>query len=182
MPDLRTPWNKGRRMPAEPLSGDEVRALIKACSGRAPTGVRNRALLTVLYRGGLRLDEALSLLPTDRRENVPFFRSARLYPLRQYGLVQSSHQLLPRGRPVVDWLLGGLETGKMHFPCARRNGARVPSSRIAFRRFLVWRYTHPSCHFAPESPARQWLPFRAKLTNYEFHDDWIVGVRLRLCS
>ena len=59
------PWNKGRRLPAEPLTPDEARRLIKAASNRAPTGIRNRALLVVLYRGGLRVDEALGLLPKD---------------------------------------------------------------------------------------------------------------------
>ena len=59
------PWNKGKRLPAEPLTADEARALVKAASNRAPTGIRNRALLVVLYRGGLRSDEALALLPKD---------------------------------------------------------------------------------------------------------------------
>ena len=59
------PWNKDRRLPAEPLTADEARALIKAASNRAPTGIRKRALLVVLYRGGLRVDEALGLLPKD---------------------------------------------------------------------------------------------------------------------
>jgi len=61
----RTPTNKGRRYPAEVLTPDEVRALIKACSNRAPTGVRNRALLVLLYRAGLRVSEALALAPKD---------------------------------------------------------------------------------------------------------------------
>ncbi len=59
------PANKGRRLPAELLSGEEVRALLRACSARAPTGIRNRALIAVLYRGGLRISEALALLPKD---------------------------------------------------------------------------------------------------------------------
>ena len=42
-----------------------MKALIRACSPRAPTGVRNRALLVVLYRGGLRVGEALALYPKD---------------------------------------------------------------------------------------------------------------------
>jgi site-specific recombinase XerD len=61
----RTPANKDRRLPAELLSPDEVRALLRACSSRAPTGIRNRALIAVLYRGGLRISEALALLPKD---------------------------------------------------------------------------------------------------------------------
>ena len=32
---------------------------------RAPTGIRNRALLAVLFRSGLRISEALALLPKD---------------------------------------------------------------------------------------------------------------------
>ena len=34
---------------------------MKACSARAPTGVRNRALIAVLWRCGLRISEALQL-------------------------------------------------------------------------------------------------------------------------
>jgi site-specific recombinase XerD len=40
-------------------------ALLKACSRRAPTGVRNAALIVVLYRTGLRIGEALALVPKD---------------------------------------------------------------------------------------------------------------------
>nr|MDQ2897872.1 tyrosine-type recombinase/integrase [Actinomycetota bacterium] len=61
----RTPSNAGRRLPPEILTAEEVRALIRACSASAPTGVRNRALLVVLYRGGLRISEALALRPKD---------------------------------------------------------------------------------------------------------------------
>ncbi len=48
----REPANKGRSYPVEVLTDDEVRALIRACSNRAPTGIRNRALIVVLYRAG----------------------------------------------------------------------------------------------------------------------------------
>ena len=61
----RVPANRGKRYPAEILTPDEVRALLRACPNRAPTGIRNRALITVLYRGGLRLGEALALMPKD---------------------------------------------------------------------------------------------------------------------
>ena len=61
----RTPSNKGQRFPAEVLTDDEIRRLIGACSNRASTGIRNRALLVPLYRGGLRIAEALALLPKD---------------------------------------------------------------------------------------------------------------------
>lgn len=59
------PGNKGRTFPPEPLTPDEVAAIIAGCSPRARTGIRNRALLVLLYRSGLRIFEALALKPSD---------------------------------------------------------------------------------------------------------------------
>ena len=56
---------QSRKRPPEVLTGDEVRNLIGACSNRAPTGIRNRALIAVLWRCGLRVGEALALEPRD---------------------------------------------------------------------------------------------------------------------
>jgi site-specific recombinase XerD len=61
----QAPPNKGRKFPGEPLTDDEMRMILRACSQRAPTGIRNRALLTVMYRAGLRVSEALALRPAD---------------------------------------------------------------------------------------------------------------------
>ena len=60
-----TPANKGKKYPPEILTDREVQKLVQACSNRAPTGIRNRALIVVLYRGGLRIAEALALWPKD---------------------------------------------------------------------------------------------------------------------
>jgi len=38
---------------------------MRACGRHAPTGLRNRALIALLYRAGLRINEALSLYPKD---------------------------------------------------------------------------------------------------------------------
>jgi site-specific recombinase XerD len=57
--------NRGKRFPVEVLSADEVRQLIGACSRRAPTGLRNKALIGVLYYGQLRIAEALGLKEKD---------------------------------------------------------------------------------------------------------------------
>jgi integrase len=57
--------NSGRTFPPEVLTADEVKGLIRASSNRALTGIRNRALITVMYRAGLRLSEALALKPKD---------------------------------------------------------------------------------------------------------------------
>jgi site-specific recombinase XerD len=62
--DTRRP-NRRNKRPVEPLTADEVRALVAGCSLKAPTGVRNRALIAAMYRGGLRVGEALALRPAD---------------------------------------------------------------------------------------------------------------------
>ena len=54
-----------RRLPAEVLTDDEVRALMAACDAETVIGLRHRALLAILYRAGLRISEALQLRPKD---------------------------------------------------------------------------------------------------------------------
>ncbi len=66
-----------RTMPAEVLSSDEARVLIDACDARSFTGIRNRALIGVMYRAGLRVSEALSLAPKDLDLEVGAIRVLR---------------------------------------------------------------------------------------------------------
>lgn len=63
--DLAPHPTRGKLMPPEVFTEDEVRALIRACSTRGVTGHRNRALLAVLWRTGVRISEALELRPHD---------------------------------------------------------------------------------------------------------------------
>lgn len=60
----KEPPNKGMKLPAEVLTPDEVYRLIDAC-GRGPAGRRNRALIMIMWRAGLRIGEALALYPKD---------------------------------------------------------------------------------------------------------------------
>jgi site-specific recombinase XerD len=57
--------NKGMKLPPEPLTKEEVISLMGQCSKRAATGLRDRALIATLYRGQLRISEALALKPSD---------------------------------------------------------------------------------------------------------------------
>ena len=63
-PKGRPPANKGKRYPVEVLTSDEVYRLISAC-GRGACGKRNRAMIMVGWRAGLRCNEVLNLLPKD---------------------------------------------------------------------------------------------------------------------
>ena len=68
LPELRRgqhPPNYGNTYPAEVLSPDEVRRLLAACSRRGNAGLRNRAIIVVLWRCGLRISEALALQLRD---------------------------------------------------------------------------------------------------------------------
>jgi len=60
-----TSHNKGVRFPPEPLTKAEVLALMNVCSRSAPTGIRDRALICLLWRGQLRISEALALKASD---------------------------------------------------------------------------------------------------------------------
>jgi integrase/recombinase XerD len=59
------PANYGLTFPAEVLTPDEIMRLIAACARRGPSGLRNRALIVLLWRCGLRIGEALALAPKD---------------------------------------------------------------------------------------------------------------------
>ena len=47
------------------LGPEEVASLLDSCSSNFRTGVRNRALIALLYGSGLRISEALALRPKD---------------------------------------------------------------------------------------------------------------------
>ena len=66
-PGFRTgvaPRNKGQRYPADPPTVDEIVAVMRQ-AGHTRHGYRLNALIVVLWRAGLRINEALSLIETD---------------------------------------------------------------------------------------------------------------------
>src|SRR3954464_9329144 len=60
----RPPRNKGRLYPADPPSVEEIVAVMRE-AGDDPHGYRFRALVVVLWRGGLRVAGALALGERD---------------------------------------------------------------------------------------------------------------------
>ena len=67
------------------LTTDECHSLLSACS-KAPTGIRNRAMVVVLWRACLRIKEALSLLPKDVTQDSIRVHSGKGGRARTVGL------------------------------------------------------------------------------------------------
>lgn len=61
---MNAPANKGKTYRPEPLTAAECRLLLRHC-GRGLTGIRNRAVIAVLWRCGLRAAELVELHPKD---------------------------------------------------------------------------------------------------------------------
>jgi integrase len=60
----RSPRNKGRRYPADPPTVEEIVAVMRQVGGDRH-GARLRAMIVVMWRGGLRIQEALALSERD---------------------------------------------------------------------------------------------------------------------
>ena len=60
----RPPRNKGMRYPADPPTVEEIIAVMRQADDNRH-GWRLRALIVVLWRGGLRIEEALALTEPD---------------------------------------------------------------------------------------------------------------------
>jgi integrase/recombinase XerD len=111
----RRPANAGKSYPAEVLTAKEVSDLLRACSARASTGIRNRAVITVLYRGGLRISEALALEPKDVDTGA-----GTIAVLHGKGDKQRTVGIDPEAAAVIDaWV-------------ARRKQLRIPPRRPLF--------------------------------------------------
>ena len=64
----RPPRNKGIRYPADPAPVEEIVAVMRQ-AGDGVHGARARGLIVVLWRAGLRIQEALSLAEVDLDEH-----------------------------------------------------------------------------------------------------------------
>lgn len=85
--------NAGLPFDPEVLSANEVGALLRACSTRVPSGVRNRALLALLWRAGLRDGEAVGRWFRPRGEDGSQTRE-RFFPGIRVGDVDTERGLI----------------------------------------------------------------------------------------
>jgi site-specific recombinase XerD len=83
----RPPRNKGLRYPADPPNVEEIVAVMRQASDN-PHGFRLRALIVVLWRGGLRIQEALALgeRDLDHRRGSLLVREGKGSRRREIGM------------------------------------------------------------------------------------------------
>jgi len=110
--------NKGRRFHPQGIDSEDVAKLLAVPSDRAPTGRRNRALLAVLYRTGLRVSEALDLAPDDldARQLTILVRNGKGGKARVVIADARTFELVDRWlavRPDSDFLFCTLKGGRV---------------------------------------------------------------------
>ena len=92
-----------RKNPIEILTPDEVWALIRTCSRRAPSGRRDACLIALCAFAGLRTAEALQLLPSQIRRDED--GGVEIGDFLGKGGKRRSASVIPGGeQPILDWL------------------------------------------------------------------------------
>ena len=119
----------GRPLPGV-LTEQEVERLLAAPDLESALGIRDRAMLEVLYATGLRVSELVSL----RSGQVNLLQGV----LRVVGK-GGKERLVPLGEPAVDWVGRFLETGRAAILGARQSPALFPTARgRAMTRQAFW--------------------------------------------
>jgi site-specific recombinase XerD len=139
----RPPGNKGMRYPADPPTVDEIAAVLRHTSyGRH--GYRLRGMIVVLWRAGLRVQEALALTEhdLDRRRGSVLVRRGRGGRRREVGMgdwgwEQLRPWLTARGELPVGPLfcvIDGRTRGRAWAAAAVRAEFRRAAARAGVRR------------------------------------------------
>lgn len=119
---------RSRHLPKR-LTREEAARLLAVPNRRAPTGVRNRALLRLLYRAGLRCSEALELRPRDVQltRNEIRVNSGKGDKDRVVYIDAGSAEILDRWRairPRSEWFFCTLQGGRLNDGYVRAMCAR----------------------------------------------------------
>jgi integrase/recombinase XerD len=84
---------------------EQIAGLIAVCSRRAPSGVRDAALISVIFGSGLRISEALALRPADiRRDHKIHVACGKGGKARTIGVTESALDDLSRWLDVREQL------------------------------------------------------------------------------
>jgi len=98
----RVPPNKGRQYPPDPPRPEEI-VLVMRQAGETRHGLRIRALIAVLWRGGLRISEALALTETDidKRRGALLIRHGKGHRRRRSGWTSGGSNTSTRGSLIA---------------------------------------------------------------------------------
>jgi integrase len=142
----RAPRNKGMQYPPDPPRPEEIIVVMRN-AGHDRHGLRIRVLIAILWRGGLRISEALALNETDidERRGSLLVRHGKGNKRREAGMDQVGFEqlgawlahrvLLPPGPLfcVIDGRTRGRrwasDRGARRAASARRGGWRAPTVR-----------------------------------------------------
>jgi site-specific recombinase XerD len=110
---------KKRRLP-KTISRAEAERLFAACNLRAPTGLRDRVMLELMYRAGLRVGEVCKLEPRDvdgrgmvrvvdgkGGDGTAYFDAPSVTPLLEEWKRERKRLGVPAGAPLFCTLKGG---------------------------------------------------------------------------
>ena len=144
------------------LSEAQVEALLQAPDTEAPLGLRDRAMLELLYASGLRVSELVSLplLSLNMREGV----------LRITGK-GDKERLVPFGEEAGDWLQRYLDTARNELLAKKNSPAVFVTQRgVAMSRVMFWmlikKYALLADIHAPLSPHTLRHAFATHLLNH----------------
>ena len=141
------PPKKPQRFP-KTLSEADVDALLRAPDVATPLGLRDRAMLEVLYASGLRVSElvGLQLVQVSLAEGV----------VRVVGK-GSKERLVPMGEQALDWVTRWLEKGRPLLLAGRESDALFVTARAeAMTRQAFWQLIRR--HAASAIPGRSLSP------------------------
>jgi integrase len=158
------PANKGLRYPADPPKVEEIIAVMRA-SGDAAHGRRLRGLIVIMWRAGLRIQEALTLTEgdLDPRRGAVLVRRGKGGRRRQVGMdAWGWEQLEPwfdvrRTLPVGPLLcvINGATRGRHWSPAAARAELRRTAGAAGVRRRFA---PHQLRHAHAVEMAREGVP------------------------
>src|SRR5688500_4424610 len=139
----RPPRSKGRRYPADPPRTEEIITVMR-CAGPGIYGDRTRGLIVVLWRAGLRIQEAVDLTELDldpRRGSVLVRRGkggrGREVGMDDWGFEQLEPWLPAREAMPVGPLfcaINGSTCGRPWHASAAREALRRRAARAGVRR------------------------------------------------
>jgi site-specific recombinase XerD len=158
------PGNKGLRYPADPPKVEEIIAVMRTAGGGAH-GHRLRGLIVIMWRAGLRVQEALSLTEgdLDQRRGSVLVRRGKGGRRREVGMdAWGWEQLLPwldwrRTLPVGPLLcvIHGATRGRHWSPAAARAELRRTAAAAGVRRRFA---PHQLRHAHAVEMAREGVP------------------------